>query len=292
MSKNRLKLDWSIKAQAEDFKPAITRFRRYLKDKGLRESTINSYVDRVIRFLEYAQSDMPSAKKAQDFRDSLLARNLARSTVNNYAFAIESYYKMNGQEISFPFLERNNMIPYYFTNDEVLRVFSACTNLKHMAMLMTAFYGCLRASEVCNLDDEDLDLKSLTLRVREGKGGKDGIVYITEDCARILRHYLQARPPLEIDGLHPLFYTDFGRRWDRRDIHRMFVTYKKAAGIEKKGGVHVFARHTPATIMVANGCDIRVIKELLRHEDIRTTLRYAHVSDKTKRENYEHCLTL
>jgi len=44
--------------------------------------------------------------------------------------------------------------------------------------------------------------------------------------------------------------------------------------------------------MIANGCDIRIVKDMLRHEDIRTTLKFAHVSDKTKRESYEQCLVL
>jgi integrase/recombinase XerD len=44
--------------------------------------------------------------------------------------------------------------------------------------------------------------------------------------------------------------------------------------------------------MIAKGCDLRIVKEILRHKDIRTTLRYAHVSDKTLREKYNQCLTL
>ncbi|MGD0953290.1 MAG: hypothetical protein ABR985_13010 [Methanotrichaceae archaeon] len=40
------------------------------------------------------------------------------------------------------------------------------------------------------------------------------------------------------------------------------------------------------------GCDIRIVQTILKHNDIRTTLRYAHVSDKTKRERYERCLVL
>ena len=68
------------------------------------------------------------------------------------------------------------------------------------------------------------------------------------------------RPPLEIEGRKPLFFTDFGRRWGRRDVSRMFAYYKKTAGIEKAGGDHVFSRHTVATILVANGCDLRLVK--------------------------------
>jgi integrase/recombinase XerD len=75
-------------------------------------------------------------------------------------------------------------------------------------------------------------------------------------------------------------------------VHRLFSNYKAKAGIEKAGGVYVFARHTTATMMIANGADIRIVQKVLRHNDIGTTLRYAHVSDKTKREKYEQCLTL
>jgi integrase/recombinase XerD len=199
---------------------------------------------------------------------------------------------MLGNPVDLPFLKRNDEIPYFFDQDDVLRIFCACNNIKHLAMLKTLFYASLRAFELCNLDDRDVDLKTLTLHVRQGKGGKDGIVLISNDCASALRKYLALRPTLKIDDRQPLFFTDYGRRWDRRDVHRMFVTYKKKAGIEKQGGVHVFARHSSATIMVANGCDIRIVKELLRHRDIRTTLRYAHVTDKTMRERYEQCLVL
>jgi integrase/recombinase XerD len=64
------------------------------------------------------------------------------------------------------------------------------------------------------------------------------------------------------------------------------------AGIKKKGGVHVFARHTTATLMIANGCDISIVKEILGHSDIRTTLRYSHVADATKRKMYNEYLQL
>jgi integrase/recombinase XerD len=156
MPQKRLKQDWNIKAEAEDFEPALRRFKAYLKDNGLNESTIEDYLARLRRFLKYAHDDQPSIEKAKSFREQLIEINLARSTINNYSFAINLYYKMIGIEIYFPFLERNDNLPYYFDEDDVSRIFSSCRNLKHLTMLKTLFYGCLRASELCNLDLPDL----------------------------------------------------------------------------------------------------------------------------------------
>jgi integrase len=70
-------------------------------------------------------------------------------------------------------------------------------------MLQTLFYGCLRASELCALNDEELDLMGQRLHIKAGKGGFDGIAYITNRCAFTLRQYLSVRPTLLIDGQKP-----------------------------------------------------------------------------------------
>ena len=112
---------------------------------------------------------------------------------------------MLGQQIKLPHLKRNDILSHYFNESEVQAISSACHNLKHLAMLQLLFFRCLRASELCNLDDLDLDLKGLSIRVREGKGGRDGITYINEECAGTLRRYLEIRPQLLIEGKQLLF---------------------------------------------------------------------------------------
>jgi len=287
----RLNINWDI-PDTTDFEPSLRRFQRHLEDNGFRKSTIDGYVGNVGRYLKFTGTDKPSEKERMAFRDKLHNSKLSRSTLNQYGYAIKAYHSMLGEEITYKRLNTNNYIPYYFTADEIQKIFAACDNLKHYAMLNVLFYGALRASELCSLNDEDVNLRDLTVRVREGKGGKDGIVLITNECSTVLKQYLSVRPSLKIDSQQPLFYTDYGQRWKRTEVHRMFTGYKKKAGIEKKGGVHVFARHSAATIMIANGCDIRIVKDVLRHSDIRTTLRYTHISDKTKREKYEEYLVL
>jgi integrase/recombinase XerD len=288
---HRVAVDWSI-ATSTDFEPSLKRFRRYLEDQGIRESTIIGYIGNIGRYLKFAKTNQPSHQDLELFRDYMADRKMGRSTKNQYNYAIKAYHAMLGDPIEIKRLEPNNQIPYYFDKDDIIKIFSVITNLKHIAMLQTVFYACLRASELCNIDVQDVDLKNLTIRINNGKCGKDGISLISNECASTLRRYLEVKPKLIIEGREPLFFTDYGQRWQRTEVHRLFANYKAKAGIEKAGGVHVFARHTTATMMIANGADIRIVQKVLRHNDIRTTLRYAHVSDKTKREKYEQCLSL
>ena len=159
-------------------------------------------------------------------------------------------------------------------------------------MLMIMFYGCLRVSDLVNLNDQDIDFGDKTIRIKEGKGGREAMVPLNPEVIPVLMDYLKVRPSFKVNGEQPLFITDFGHRWGRMSVHRMYKDYKKKAGINKPGGLHVFGRHSPASIMIKNGCDIMTIKAIMRHKDIETTARYLHISDQTKREKYEKYLTL
>lgn len=270
----------------------LDRFKRYLMSLGFRDETIKLYVGLVGSFLEYAKADEPAVEVADSYRAFLIDKRMSRGHINNTSSAIKKFYKMNNIEWSFTILKLNESVPYYFDERDVLAIFRVCSNLKHLAMLQTLFYGCLRSSELCRLDDSDLDLKTRTLRLRETKGGRDDIVYISEECADTLRAYLKIRPQIKIGNRIPLSYTDSLNFWTNGDVNRMFMRIKEKAGVTKHGGVHIFSRHTTATLMIAKGCDCRIVKEILRHKDIHTTLRYAHVADKTKRSSYEQYLVL
>jgi site-specific recombinase XerD len=123
----------------------------------------------------------------------------------------------------------------------------------------------------------------LTLRVC-GKGGKSALLPIPPESAQVLKSYLEVRPPLEIDGKQYLFYTDWRKKWTRRSVEHAFQYCKDRAGVTKQGGVHVFGRHTPASIMVKHGCDVYSLQQLMRHSSIKTTARYLHTDIATLRE--------
>ncbi len=284
---------WQVEPKVEDLNSTLARYKRYLVDQGLREVTVEGYTECLKRYLKYAQEQHPPVNKASEYREHLLDRKLSKQSVNNSCIAIKRFYLMHGEKFEFKFLKVNNILPIYFDEEDVLKIFTAASiNLKHLTMLKMSFYCCLRASELCKLEDKDVDLKNLTIRIRNGKGGKDGIVYLSEDCARTLRRYLEIRPKIEIDGKTPLFYTDHLNLWNRREVYRMFMWHKKRAGIVKPGGFHIYSRHTPACLLVKNGMNLLILKEILRHNDIKTTMRYAFVSDDTKRSAYDKAMIL
>jgi integrase/recombinase XerD len=174
--RQKLDLSWDI----PNLDVQLRRFNRYLRDKGVRQSTLSNYLQRARKYIEFCGSDQPSPEKAQEYRNHLLDRNLSRSSVNNYCFAVKNFHRMLGQDVKFPFLKRTNEIPYFFTSSEVNEIFDQINNIKHLAIFKTAFYACLRASEICNLDVDDINLDKLALVVRNGKGGKTSVCYISE----------------------------------------------------------------------------------------------------------------
>lgn len=143
--KRRLEIDWH-RDTSGDFSIPLQKYRRYLKDIGFRDSTMDSYVGQIGRYLKFAGTDRPPIETATRFRQVLNEKRLSRSSINNCSFAIAKYHEMFGEKISLPFLKRNEVLPYYFDEDDVRNVFDTCTNLKHYAMLQTVFYGCLRKS--------------------------------------------------------------------------------------------------------------------------------------------------
>lgn len=288
----KVSVNWKMQENITDVNSAVTRYRVYLENKGLKNNTVILYTRLARVYLEELKTDQPSSQDAFEYHNALHQKKLSKTAMNNFAAAITKYQEMIKKPVKLPFLKTTKRLPYFFDETDITKLFSACKNIKHLCMLKVLFYGCLRPGELCNLDVEDYDPKNLTLRLRETKNGTDALSFINDETAKLLNQYLKVRPPLEIDGHEPLFYTDYGHRWTNGDIHRMFASYKKSAGIGKRGGPHVFARHSSATLMVAKGCDLRTVQSILRHRDINTTLRYTHLTDKTKREKYEQYMKL
>ncbi|OGA73324.1 MAG: hypothetical protein A3G81_03810 [Betaproteobacteria bacterium RIFCSPLOWO2_12_FULL_65_14] len=123
-------------------------------------------------------------------------------------------------------------------------------NLKHRAILMTAYGAGLRLNEICHLKLADIDSARMTIRVEQGKGAKDRYTLLSPRLLAELRRYWRLYRPKEW-----LFTSrDPARPIGEHTVHRIYHAAKSRAGITKEGGIHSL-RHAFATHLLA-GLDI------------------------------------
>jgi integrase/recombinase XerD len=148
-------------------------------------------------------------------------------------------------------------------------------------------YACgLRASEAIALELSDLDLELGVLRAR-GKGSKERLVPIGSQAIQSLRVYLAAGRPRLVgltDETH-VFVNRRGSALSRQGLYKIVQRHARSAGLEKKMSPHTL-RHTFATHLLAGGCDLRSLQEMLGHADIATTQIYTHLSVERLRDVY------
>lgn len=152
--------------------------------------------------------------------------------------------------------------------------------LRDRAILETFYSTGMRRKELIGLKPQDLDRERGTVMVRQGKGKKDRVIPIGERALDwIGRYERDARPKLLVSG-NPtdlLFLTHFGEAFTSDRLSQMVKGYIVQAETGKAGSCHVF-RHTMATLMLENGCDIRFIQVILGHANLKTTEIYTQVS--------------
>lgn len=153
--------------------------------------------------------------------------------------------------------------------------------------ILTLFLNCgMRLSELAGISFGDLDTELRSLRVL-GKGSKERVVYLNDACREALAAYLPIRQTLKPKAKdeNALFISRNGNRLSIKTIQWMVKKYLGAAGLEYKHYSTHKLRHTAATLMYQTGqVDIRVLKDILGHEQLTTTQIYTHVSDRGMEE--------
>lgn len=166
-------------------------------------------------------------------------------------------------------------MPKLLSEDELARLFNALTNKKHKAMLFAAYSAGLRVSEIVNLRIADIDSVRMQIFIRRAKGKKDRYVSLSPVLLDILRDYMRTYVPKPRVFLFESEQTFTA--YPIRTVQQIFSNAKRRAGIRKEVGVHSL-RHSFATHLLDKGTDIRYIKDILGHFNIKTTERYLHVS--------------
>ena len=264
-------------------KQVLPALQQHLQLKAYSPSTIKTYMNEVQQFLQLIKGNKADAFTTQRLKDYLqycytalkLSENTLHSRINALKFYFEQVLKKEKLFWEIPRPKKPLILPKLLNEEELRKLFNALTNKKHKAMLFTAYSAGLRVSEIIHLKISHIDSKRMQIFIERAKGKKDRYVNLSPVLLDILRKYIKeyAPPPKEY-----LFESEQTyKAYPIRTVQQIFNNAKQKAGIKKEVGVHSL-RHSFATHLLDKGTDIRYIKDLLGHFDIRTTERYLHVS--------------
>ena len=263
---------------------ALKLFTQHLILKAYSPSTIRTYSNELVQFLHAIKNQPASSFTVPRLKDYLqycfVTLKLSEATLHSRINALKFYYEqVLGQEKFFweiPRPKKPDQLPKLLNAEELRKLFNALTNKKHKAMLFTAYSAGLRVSEIVNLKISHIDSTQMQIFIERAKGKKDRYVNLSPVLLDILRTYIKGYQPKPRKYLFESEQTLDA--YPTRTIQQIFTNAKNKAGIQKEVGIHSL-RHSFATHLLDKGTDIRFIKDLLGHFDIKTTERYLHVSN-------------
>lgn len=258
---------------------------RLLELKGYSKNTIKTYKNELMAFMQVLGSTTAVSMNTDRVMDYLqychtklgLSENTIHSRTNALKFLYEQLLHRERFFVDIPRPKKHLQMPRLLNELELARLFNALANKKHKAMLFTAYSAGLRVSELVNLKLCDIDSGRMQIFVERSKGKKDRYVNLSPVLLDILRKYIAAYKPRPLVYLFESEQTKTA--YPTRTVQQIFSNAKSRAGIAKAVGVHSL-RHSFATHLLDKGTDIRYIKDLLGHFNIKTTERYLHVSKK------------
>lgn len=262
--------------------PEFLKFQNMLVLKGYSANTSRTYSIEFAQLL-YLLKDFPvqhlSAEKLQSYflychKELKLSENQIHSRINAIKFYYEKVLHQEKMFFDIPRPKKPLLLPKSLNTDDIKKLFEVTKNIKHRLILQLCYGMGLRVSEIVNLKISDIDSKSMQVMIQRAKGKKDRYVNLPKTVLEDLRSYYQNYRPKEY-----LFEGQYGGQFSIRSTQLVFKEAMKKAKINKQIGIHGL-RHSYATHLLEYGTDISHIQKLMGHNDIKTTLIYAHVSDK------------
>jgi integrase/recombinase XerD len=266
-------------------KHILPNMRQALVLKAYSPSTIKTYLNETgifLRTIQHHAADSFTTRRVKDYLQFCaekldLSENTLHSRMNALKFYYEQVLKKDKFFFDIPRPKKRMILPKLLNETELRRLFNALTNKKHKAMLFTAYSAGLRVSEIVNLKIEDIDSKRMQIFICRAKGKKDRYVNLSPVLLDILRMYMAGYKPKP--RLYLFESEQSMQAYPTRTVQQIFSTAREKAGISKTVGIHSL-RHSFATHLLDKGTDIKYIKDILGHFNIRTTERYLHVSKK------------
>ena len=248
--------------------------------RGQSKSTLENYIRR-IALISLHFNQLPENISDDEITEyltslALSSKSPSRSSFKHMVYGLRYYYRhlgLNKRAIDLPSLKKETKLPVILNRTELKELFKAPGLLKHRIVLALAYSAGLRSKELINLKLSDIDFERKTIHISQSKYKKDRIVPLSNYIAKGLKKYIAVEHPhtwvfngKELDGR----YSPKGLSWVMREC-------LKKTNIQKQVNLHSL-RHSYATHLLEDGINIVIIKELLGHAHISTTMIYLHVA--------------
>lgn len=185
--------------------------------------------------------------------------------------------------------KKKKSLPKYLTLEQSIELLNAVDgdNYYRDYCILTLFLNCgLRLSELVGLNFSDIRTDN-TMRVL-GKGNKERIIYLNKACVDAIKAYKEVRPVDGVKDKNALFISRNHNRMSPKTVQAMVYKYLEKIGLNAQGYSCHKLRHTAATLMYQTGdVDIRVLKDILGHENLGTTEIYTHLSTQQLKQAAE-----
>ncbi|MCI6764158.1 tyrosine recombinase XerD [bacterium] len=276
----------------------INDFKNYLElERNYSNNTSLSYVKDVTLFSDFIKKNLLLVDK-KDIEKYIRSLNKSSKTISHVISSLKSFYnyymrmgniKSNPtDEIDRPKIEKK--IPEFLTLEEVSSLLNFEVNnefeARNKAILELLYSSGLRISELTSLELSNIDLDECLVRVM-GKGSKERIVPLGDYAIDALKEYIYFyRPMLNKNNSSYVFLNNRGGVLSRQFIFKVIKEECIKKGIRKNVSPHTL-RHTFATHLLKNGADLRIIQELLGHENLSTTQIYTHLTNDKLKHDYE-----
>lgn len=178
--------------------------------------------------------------------------------------------------------KRKKSLPKYLTLEQSIELLNSVDG-KHKERdycILTLFLNCgMRLSELVGLNVTDIRPDG-TARIL-GKGNKERIIFLNSACVNAVTEYLKVRPMDGVKDRNALFISSHLKRMSPKTVQALVYKYLEKIGLDSQGYSCHKLRHTAATLMYQHGnVDIRVLKEILGHENLGTTEIYTHLNSQ------------